>query len=80
MGDKKQNSKLKPGMVVSINTEEGPRQVVVLKAGKFNVDVDTNHPLAGQVLSFDIEIQSVREATEDELAHGHAHGVGGHHH
>ncbi|KZY45034.1 MULTISPECIES: peptidylprolyl isomerase [unclassified Oleiphilus] len=80
VGDKKQNSKLKPGMVVSINTEEGPRQVVVLKAGKFNVDVDTNHPLAGQVLSFDIEIQSVREATEDELAHGHAHGVGGHHH
>lgn len=80
VGDKKQNSKLKPGAVVAINTEEGPRQVVVIKAGKFNVDVDTNHPLAGQVLSFDIEIQSVREATDEELEHGHAHGVGGHQH
>lgn len=80
VGDKKQNAKLKPGMVVAINTEDGPRQVVVLKAGKFNVDVDTNHPLAGQILSFEIEIQSVREATEEELSHGHAHGVGGHQH
>lgn len=80
VGDKKANAKLKPGMVVAINTEEGPRQVVVIKAGKFNVDVDTNHPLAGQVLSFEVEIESVREATDDEVAHGHAHGVGGHQH
>lgn len=80
MGDKKQNAKLKPGMVVNVNTEEGARQAVVLKAGKFNVDLDTNHPLAGKDLSFDIEIVDVREATEEEIAHGHAHGVGGHHH
>mgnify|MGYP000055970941 CR=1 FL=1 len=80
VGDKKTNSKLKPGMVVSINTEDGPKQVVVLKAGKFNVDVDTNHPLAGQVLTFEVAIESVREATAEELSHGHAHGVGGHHH
>ena len=80
VGDKKANAKLKPGMVAAINTEEGPKQVVVIKAGKFNVDVDTNHPLAGQVLTFDIEVESVREATDDEVTHGHAHGVGGHHH
>jgi len=80
VGDKKQNAKLKPGALVSINTEDGAKQVVVIKAGKFNVDVDTNHPLAGQTLTFDIEVQSVREATEDEISHGHAHGVGGHHH
>lgn len=80
VGDKKQNAKLKPGMITAINTEEGPRQVVVVKAGKFNVDVDVNHPLAGKELVFNIEITDVRAASEEELAHGHAHGVGGHHH
>jgi len=80
VGDKKANAKLKPGMIVSINTEHGPKQVVVIKTGKFNVDVDTNHPLAGQTLTFDVEVQSIREATEDEIGHGHVHGVGGHHH
>jgi len=78
--EKKGRMKLKPGMVVSINTEDGPRQVVVVKAGKFNVDVDNNHPLAGKTLTFDVEIISIREATADEIAHGHAHGVGGHQH
>lgn len=76
----KKNARLKPGMVVSVNTDHGPRQVVVIKAGKFNVDVDTNHPLAGKRLGFEGEIVDVREATEEEVAHGHAHGVGGHHH
>lgn len=80
LGDKKSLSKLRPGMVVTINTEDGQRQVVVIKAGKFNVDVDTNHPLAGKTLNFDIEVDDVRKATEEELAHGHAHGIGGHHH
>lgn len=79
-GDKKALSKIKAGDIVSINTEEGAKQAVVVKAGKFNVDVDTNHPLAGKVLKFEIQIESVREATGEELAHGHAHGVGGHHH
>ncbi len=79
-GDKKQNAKLKPGTVVAINTEDGQKQVVVVKAGKFNVDVDTNHPLAGKTLTFEIDVESVREASDEELAHGHAHGVGGHHH
>ena len=72
--------KLKKGMVVKINTSEGPRDVTILKVGKFNVDVDANHPLAGVDLSFDIEILDVREATQEELSHGHAHGVGGHQH
>ena len=51
-------------------------------AGRFNVDVDTNHPLAGQTLTFDIAIaiESVREATADELFHGHSHGADGHSH
>lgn len=79
-GDKKSLSKTKAGDIVTINTEDGAKQAVVVKAGKFNVDVDTNHPLAGKVLTFEIQIESVREATEEELSHGHAHGVGGHHH
>jgi len=79
-GNKKQLARLKPGMIVHINTEQGQRQATVIKAGKFNVDVDTNHPLAGKDLTFDIEIVNVRDASEEEIAHGHAHGVGGHHH
>ena len=39
-----------------------------------------NHPLAGQTLHFDVEIMEVREATEEELSHGHVHGEGGHQH
>lgn len=79
-GDKKQLARLKAGDVAHINTEQGARQVIVVKAGKFNVDVDTNHPLAGKTLTFDIEVTDVRDATAEEIAHGHAHGVGGHQH
>lgn len=44
------------------------------------VTLDGNHPLAGQDLSFDVEVTEIRDATEEELSHGHAHGPGGHHH
>ncbi len=74
------SGKLQPGMSVKINTDSGPRDVRVIKVGKFNVDVDTNHPLAGLSLSFDIEIVDVRDATAEEIAHRHVHGVGGHQH
>lgn len=73
-------NKLKAGAVVQVNTQQGPWEAVVLKVGKFNVDIDSNHPLAGKTLTFDIEVVAVREATAEELAHGHAHGAGGHHH
>ncbi len=72
--------KLKPGQVVAVNTEHGPREVVVIKPGRFVVDVDTNHPLAGQTLQFEVEILDVRAASDEERAHGHVHGAGGHHH
>lgn len=72
--------KWKPGMVAVIETEEGQRQVTVIKVGLSQATVDSNHPLAGKDLNFDVEILSVREATEDELAHGHAHGADGHQH
>ncbi len=70
--------RLKPGMVVSLQTENGPKQAMIIKVGKFNVDVDTNHPFAGKTLTFDIAVQDVREASKEEAAHGHAHGMGGH--
>jgi FKBP-type peptidyl-prolyl cis-trans isomerase SlyD len=44
------------------------------------VMVDGNHPLAGENLNFDVEVTEVREPSEEELAHGHVHGPGGHHH
>ncbi|GGC88472.1 FKBP-type peptidyl-prolyl cis-trans isomerase [Halopseudomonas salina] len=72
--------KWKPGMVAIIQTEEGQRQVTVVKVGLSQATVDSNHPLAGKDLTFEVEILSVREASEDELAHGHAHGDGGHQH
>lgn len=68
------------GQMVVVNTREGGRQARVLKVGHFNVDLDLNHPLAGRTLTFDIEILDVRAATEEELAHGHAHGADGHGH
>lgn len=76
----KHAGKLTPGKVVRLNTEQGVMVVTVVKVGKFSVDVDSNHPLAGQQLTYDIEITDVRAATEEEKAHGHAHGVGGHQH
>ena len=72
--------KLRPGMVVKLNTEQGRMPVTVAKAGRHSADVDTNHPLAGQSLTFDIEIVAVRAATQEEVAHRHAHGPGGHQH
>jgi FKBP-type peptidyl-prolyl cis-trans isomerase SlyD len=72
--------KLRPGTNVQLNTGEGMRAVTVIKAGRHTADIDTNHPLAGQTLVFDIEIMETRSATAEELSHGHVHGPGGHQH
>lgn len=72
--------KLRPGAVVQLNTSDGRVPVTVSKAGRHTADIDTNHPLAGQTLEFDIEIIEVRAASAEELTHGHAHGPGGHQH
>jgi FKBP-type peptidyl-prolyl cis-trans isomerase SlyD len=44
------------------------------------VTIDFNHPLADKTLNFDVTVLEVREATQEELDHGHAHGLGGHQH
>jgi FKBP-type peptidyl-prolyl cis-trans isomerase SlyD len=70
-------AKLAPGMQVVLPTSMGPRPMTVLKVGVSVVDVDLNHPMAGKTLSFDTEITAVREASAEELEHGHVHGDGG---
>ena len=72
--------KISVGQILNLKTNKGQVQVTVLKVGRFNVDVDGNHPLAGVQLTFDVEIMDIRDATEDEIKHGHAHGPGGHQH
>lgn len=52
----------------------------VIEIAGDQVKLDGNHPLAGQKLIFDVEMMGVRNATNEELAHGHVHGPGGHHH
>jgi FKBP-type peptidyl-prolyl cis-trans isomerase SlyD len=72
--------RLEPGMQVILQTNFGPRAVTVQKVGMSVVDVDLNHPMAGKDLHFAIEIADVREASAEEIEHGHVHGEGGHHH
>ncbi len=74
-------ARLKPGMTAALTLKEGGQRVVtVKKVGMTTVDVDLNHPMAGKTLNFDIEVMDVREATAEELEHGHAHGPGAHAH
>ncbi|MBB5884250.1 peptidylprolyl isomerase [Xanthomonas sp. LMG 8992] len=73
-------AKLQPGSQVVLQTNFGPRAVTVQKVGMSVVDVDLNHPMAGKDLHFDVEIVDVREASAEEIEHGHVHGDGGHHH
>jgi FKBP-type peptidyl-prolyl cis-trans isomerase SlyD len=72
--------KWQPGMTAVIHSNQGHQQVTVLKVGHTMATVDTNHPMAGKTLVFDLEVVEVREPSAEELHHGHAHGPGGHHH
>lgn len=71
---------IEPGMQFQANTPEGVQVITVKAVDGDTVTVDANHPLAGQDLTFDIEIVEVRDATAEEAEHGHVHGAGGHHH
>ncbi len=74
------NAKWQKVMTAALETEQGQRQVTVVKADRFMNTVDINPPLAGKVLTFDLEVVDVRDATAEEVEQGHAHGAGGHHH
>ena len=71
------DQEVKPGM--RFHTDRG-QVVTVTEVGNDTVTVDGNHPLAGVELNFAVEIMEVRNATEEEISHGHVHGPGGHQH
>jgi FKBP-type peptidyl-prolyl cis-trans isomerase SlyD len=71
---------LKVGMRLQTQGAHGVHAVTVTQVLGDMVTLDGNHPLAGKDLNFEVEIAAVREATAEELSHGHVHGSGGHHH
>ena len=72
------NMPLKLGMVLAITDDEGNlSEAVVREISAKDVTLDFNHPLAGQKLFFSVQVLGVREASEEELAHGHPHGEHG---
>ena len=68
------------GMQLQAQSDQGSRAVTVTHVAGDMITIDGNHPLAGMPLTFEIEIVAIRDATAEELRHGHAHGAGGHHH
>ena len=71
---------LKVGMDIQTKTKEGVKMYRIEKIFGDTVILDGNHALAGETLNFEVEIMDIREASEEELEHGHVHGPGGHHH
>jgi FKBP-type peptidyl-prolyl cis-trans isomerase SlyD len=69
-----------PGMQFQAQSPQGIQLVTVVSVAGDEVTLDGNHPMAGITLIFDVEIADVRDATSEELDHGHVHGPGGHHH
>jgi len=72
--------KVEVGMQFQAQTPAGPQIVTIAKVEGDEVTVDGNHPLAGERLHFDVTVREVRDATPEELDHGHAHGPEGHTH
>jgi FKBP-type peptidyl-prolyl cis-trans isomerase SlyD len=68
------------GSFLQLQLQDSMKVVRVTKISEDTVTLDGNHPLAGQDLEFDVELTDSRDATTEEMAHGHAHGAGGHHH
>ena len=76
-----EGTKLEIGMGFVADTPEGQQLPFVVKnIENDNITIDFNHPLAGRKLTFDVELLELRDATQEELAHGHVHGAGGHQH
>jgi FKBP-type peptidyl-prolyl cis-trans isomerase SlyD len=75
-----QEAKLEVGMQLVAQGQDGPMPFIISELSDEMVTADFNHTLAGQSLKFAVEIVELREASDDEQAHGHAHGPDGHHH
>jgi FKBP-type peptidyl-prolyl cis-trans isomerase SlyD len=71
---------LEVGMLLAVEDEAGNEMVAeVAEIGDETVTLDFNHPMAGEMLEFEVTITDLRDATEEELAHGHVHGDDHHH-
>ena len=76
-----EEAELETGLTYYAHTPEGKHlQFVITKIENDDITVNFNHPLAGKDLMFDVELLDVRDATPEEISHGHVHGPGGHHH
>lgn len=71
---------LQVGSFLQLQLQDSVKVVRVTQITEQAVTLDGNHPLAGEDLEFDVEMVDSRDATAEEMAHGHAHGPGGHHH
>lgn len=72
---------IQPGMQFQAQSPDGSMRLIrVAKVEDDGVVIDANHPLAGETLHFEVSVSDVREATAEEIEHGHAHGDGGHDH
>jgi len=71
------DGEIEVGMRFEAEAEHGIELVTVIAVDKDTVTIDANHPLAGETLNFDVEVVSIRDATSEELEHGHVHGEGG---
>jgi FKBP-type peptidyl-prolyl cis-trans isomerase SlyD len=72
-----QADELEPGMMIEVEDEEGDVYLAMVR--EINSDtivLDYNPPLAGKTLTYDVEVLSLREADDEEIAHGHVHGMG----
>ncbi len=71
---------LEPGVELQMEDEDGDiMNAVIVTAGEQTVQLDFNHPLAGKELHFSVQVIGLRQATSEELEHGHAHSEGHHH-
>ena len=71
---------LEPGIELQLTNEEGDElEAYIVSVGKKSVRLNFNHPLAGKELHFSVNIAGLRQATEEELDHGHVHDSGHHH-
>lgn len=76
-----EGAELEVGMRFHAHGADGSNMsIMIAKIEGADIHIDGNHPLAGQTLFFDVEVMSERDATGEEIQHGHAHGPGGHHH
>ena len=74
------NGDIQVGMQIQAQAGERMEVGTVESIEGDEITLNFNHPLAGKTLHFDVEVMEVREATDEELSHGHVHGPGGHHH